>query len=416
MNRLQTLQKTLFAFIMMAMIGAQASAQTVGGDINLDVDRDGDVNFLGANVDITGRAGGNVQGLAADINIDADIGGNIEIVGADLTIGGTVGGNVEAAGADITLSSDVAGEVSLAGADITILGTISSDLEAAGAVVNIEENARINGDINLAGRDVYVRGSVGGEAEIIGREVFISGRIEGPAELEGLIINIEAGAEIIGPVTVKAENEPNVSPEAIIEGGLTYEYKEFEDDFDFENFKGWHDLDFDFNFGPPMWAIGSVFAFSAFIIGMLFALAAPNTTSKIMSSFRRNPAGALGLGLVVLAVSPVIFLTLFVLLIITVVGIPLAFFLFFAFPLILFLAYAFGGMAIGDLIFNRSDEPLSLGMRTLSFAVALAGLAALSVVPVLGAILGPIVLILGLGAWTIAIFSKSNGGGATVEV
>ncbi|PWE17202.1 hypothetical protein DDZ18_05780 [Marinicauda salina] len=399
MNNLKSL---LFGALLALAAGAGAQAQYLGGDLNLSLDEDDDIRFLAGDVTLDGRVGGDVRGIAGDVSIDADIGGDVSIVGADVTLNGLVGGDVDLAGADLLIGSDVDGDVDAAGANVTFTGRIGGSVEAAGALITLEEGAEIAGDAEFAAREVQLLGRIGGSLEARARDLRIHGEIDGPLEIRARNVTFEDGARISGPIEVRGPNEPEIAEGAEIAGEVTYEFAEW-DEHQIGEFEG---VNFDLDFGPPSWAFGGAFAASAFVLGLLASLMAPKSVAAVAMAFRKRPWISGLLGLVVFAVSPVLVLTLAVLLLATVIGIPLALVVLFAFPVILFLAFAFGGVAIGDMIFNRSGERAGLGLRTGSLALVLLALAALGAVPVLGWIVSLVVLCIGFGAWSMAIFSR----------
>lgn len=407
----KTARRAFAALVLAGAAATTAQAQYIGGDLNLEVDDRGDVFILAADVSLRGRVGGDIEGAAADVWIDADVGGDISMASADFRLSGRVGGDVNVGAADINLEGEVLGSANLGAADITLTGRVEGDLNAGGALVTIEESAFVGGDAELGGREVVVRGTIAGEADIVAREVRITGTIQGPVEIRARHIHIEDGARIGGAVTIEGPNEPVIAEGADIPQGWTYEFAEISE----REFGDYEGPDFNFSFGPPAWAFASVFAFSAFVLGMLAALIAPRSVGAVAMAFRGRPWVSGLLGLVVFAISPVLIGTLFVLLLVTIIGIPLAFILVFAYPVILFLGFAFGGMALGDLVFNREGGQAGLGLRTLSFLVAIVAIAALGAIPVLGWLISVIVLCIGLGAWTLAIFTRQQPPASAAE-
>ncbi|XBQ15694.1 MAG: hypothetical protein ABL308_12125 [Oceanicaulis sp.] len=406
---IRALEKLFLAGALAAGVlsGAPALAQQyIGGDLSLTLDESDDVRILAADVTATGTVLGGVSILAADVSLDADIAGDVEIAAADVSVDGRVGGDVSLAAADITLDADVAGDAEIAGADVGVSGVIGGEAEIAGAFVLIGDDAAIEGEASIAAREVHVRGRLAQGGEIRGREVYLEGVIEGPVEIRGREVWIEESAVISGPITVRSPRAPEVAPGAQV-GELTH----IEEAFDERSL----DRDFSFDIGgwPAMGVLGGVFAASAFVLGMLVSLLAPESTGRIAACFRARPWVSGFLGLVVLATLPVIVLTLITLLAVTVIGIPLAVLLVLALPIVFFLAFAFGGIVIGDLALNRSGDRAGLGLRVISLLVALVAIVALSAVPILGFFILPAVLCIGLGAWTLAIFQRQNrnGGG-----
>lgn len=166
--------------------------------------------------------------------------------------------------------------------------------------------------------------------------------------------------------------------------------------------------DVSLSFMPSPWAVGGVLGASAFMLGFLASVIAPRGVAGVALAFRRRPWVSGFLGLVVLAMSPVLIATLMVLLLITIIGIPLAVLLVLAAPILYFLAFAFGGVVIGDAVLNRSGGRAGLGLRITSLFLAIIAIIALSAIPWLGFVVLPLVLCIGLGAWTLAIFGRES--------
>ena len=364
-------------------LAATAQAQLIGGEISVDGDhwRD-DVNILAGEITIRGRVDGDVQGVGGDVEIDADVQGDVNVAGGDVTISGTVGGDVESAGGEMTVSAIVAGRVEIAGGDVLFSGQAGESLRLAGGHVVFASGAVAGDDSEFAGGHVEIHGEVRGDLRIHGEEVEV-----GPT------------ARIDGVLEVRGPREPTISPDAVVAGGVDYEYESFH--------WGWGrygNLDFDeLDFRGPARLFGGAFVASAFLLGLLAALIAPKGVARIARTFRRRPVLSGLIGFLAFALSPIVIGTLFVTLLITVIGIPLAFLMMLLVFPVMFLAYAFGGVAIGDMIFNRGgDKSLGLGMRALSLFAVLVAVAAIGVVPGLGLLVGLLLLCIGLGAWIMS--------------
>lgn len=383
-----------------ALLAGPAAAQYVGGNLQLDLDERGDVSIAGANVRLTGRVGGSVSVASADFFTSADIGGDLDMAAANVTVSGPVHGDVSGFAANITLDAPVGGDFSAAGANITLLSLVAGEMNARGALITIGRDAGVSGEADLAGREIIIDGSLGRGGKLSARDVRISGTVNGPLEIAGQDITIAATARIEGPVTVRAPNRPRVAEGAVV-GELTFIEAPFVED------RRSH-RNVSLNFMPSPWAIGGVLGASAFMLGFLASVVAPNGVAAVALAFRRRPWVSGFLGLVVLALSPVVIATLMVLLAITIIGIPLAVLLVLAAPILFFLAFAFGGVVIGDAVMNRKGGRAGLGLRIASLFLAIIAIIALSAIPVLGFIILPAVLCIGLGAWTLAIFGRES--------
>ncbi|MGY6662303.1 MAG: bactofilin family protein [Glycocaulis sp.] len=395
---------------------APAHAQYIGGDLNLDLDQDRSAQFLAGDVTLRGRVGGDISGLAGNVDITADIGGSVQLAAGDIVIRGTVGRDVSLAGANISILADVSGSADLAGADIRIGGRVGRDLAAGGALIAIDESGSIGGNMDLAGSEIRMSGTAQGRLKGRARTVIIEGTVAGDVELHAENVEIMPGAQIAGQLRVRGPNAPVIADGAQIIGEMTYEEAPFSEQRRSRSYTGPRVSDF----GPPAWAFGTAMGIAAFVLGLLACLISPRAVSGIADHFRARPWASGLLGLVLAAFLPILLVAVFVFLAITVIGIPLGIILLFAFPFIMVLAYAFGAVVLGDLIFNRSGEGIGLGMRVLSLFLVLAVVGALGVVPVLGFLIGSIVFFIGLGAWTLALFNRNprlvaaerNGGAA----
>lgn len=394
-----------------------AHAQYIGGDLNLELDQDRSVQFLAGDVTLRGRVGGDISGLAGNVLIDADVTGSISLAAGDITVRGSVGRDVSVAGANIEVLADVYGGVDVAGADIRVAGRVNRSLAAGGALVVIEPTAEIAGNMDIAASEIRMNGVGQGRFQGRARTIYIEGTIAGNVELTAGNVEIAPGAQIGGDLLVRGPNAPVIAEGAQILGRSTYEEQPYSEHRRGSGYRGPR-----VDVGPPAIAVGGAFAMASFVLGLLACLIAPRSVTGITDHFRARPWASGLLGLVLAAFMPVLLTAVFVFLMITVIGIPLAFIVVFAFPFLMFLAYAFGAVVVGDLIFNRSGNGLGLGMRILSLFLVLAVVGALWVVPALGLILGMIVFFIGLGAWTLAIFNRNppvleaerNGGMAAI--
>jgi len=394
---------------LIAGFGAIAHGQYIGGDLSLDLDDSGDVRILAADVTAEGRVGGDLSILAADVGVNLTVGGDVEIAAADVTLEGTVAGDASIAAADLTIAATIGGELNAAGADVTILSQVAGDATIGGAFISIDESATIGGQVEIAGREIYIDGRLSQGGDIRGREIFVSGVISGPVEFYARELRFTESAVVAGPITVRGPSEPVIAPGAQM-GELTYIEEAFN-----ENRIDGDDFNVDIDFLPSVAAIGGVFAASAFLLGLIVSLLAPKSVGRIAGCFRQRPWVSGFLGLIVLALVPILIPTLMALLIVTIVGIPLAVILVLATPILLFLAFAFGGIALGDLALNRSGGQAGLGLRIGSFLAAAVMITVLAAIPVLGFIILPLVLCIGLGAWTLAIFQRQQKGGTPAQ-
>lgn len=396
--------RTLAAASLMALASnaAALAGQYIGGDLNLDLNEDDNVRIIAADVFATGRVSGDVTVFAADLELDISIGGNLTAFAADINITGEVAGDAELYGASVSVLRNIGGSLEVGAADINVASSVGGRSELGGALIVIESSAHLAGGAQLSAREVYVEGRISGGAELRGAEVHVSGVIDGPLEIYARDVFIDESAVITGPVTVRSPNAPQIGPGAQI-GELEHIETRFNmDDVEFDG------PNFDIDGFPGFWAVGGLFASSAFILGVILAVLFPRSLGRMSERFRRRPWVSGGLGLILYATFWLIMITLAVLLIATVIGILLAPLVLLAMPIMYFLAFVFGGVVIGDLIFNRGGSQAGLLLRIGSLAAVMLVVTALYVVPPIGVLIALIVNCIGFGAWALAVFDRQK--------
>ncbi|MEE2566580.1 hypothetical protein [Hyphobacterium marinum] len=395
--------KTLIAAVgLAAALQAGAAAQFIGGDVTLHgIDRDDDLVIAAGDVSLSGRIGGDLRGFGGDFTVNADVGQDVRLVGGSITFEGTVAGDVEMAAGNIEFNANVGGDADLAGGFVNVRGRIEGETAVGAGAIEFGRDFVGAGRVEAGGEEITFQGTSLGSVEFHASEVIIDGRIEGDLETRARELILRDGAVVTGRIHHRGPNPPEIRSAAVVSGEVEHEIARF--DSDWEDF---HDLDLDLDFAPigPIISVG--FIASAFLLGILACMIAPRGTARIAREFRDRPLVSGMIGLVLFAFSPVILVTLIVLLCITLIGIPLAGFVAVLYFPLLFLAYAFGAMAVGDLIFNRRGKPAGLGLRALSMLVVLIAAAAMGVVPLLGVTAGLILMCIGLGAWVMALGKK----------
>jgi len=406
-------------------MGSSANAQVIGGDLNIDGSSD-DVHFFGGQMRISGEIDGDIFAISGDGEIDATVNGSLEVFGGDLELHGLVMGDVDLAGGDIEVTAEIRETINVGGGSLQISGPVHGELNAAGGSVEI--SSTVGGDANIAGG--YIRltdaSSIAGRTEIIGAEVHLDGRFEGRLSIEAEevilsgrfldevevlaeVVRVEAGAEFSAPLRVRGPSEPVIEDGAAI-ADLSYQ----EEGFNF-GARHWEDIDIHINgpwkvIGAPFEFLGGTFVGSAFLLGLLAVLLAPKGVSGVALTFRQRPVSSGVIGFITFAMSPVILVMLTILLAITVIGVFLIPLVWVLYPFVLFLAFAFGGIAIGDLIFNRNrpNEGLGLAMRAASLLLVMVAVVVLGAVPGLGVVTGLLVMCIGLGAWILSFGNKNQ--------
>jgi hypothetical protein len=150
---------------------------------------------------------------------------------------------------------------------------------------------------------------------------------------------------------------------------------------------------------------GFVFKLLAlFVTATVLVMLFPRFSTSAARGIRKAPWVALGLGLAVLTSGPL----LVILLMITLIGIWLGLIVLAAYLVLLLLGYLTGVLFLADAGLarvRRAEEP-GAGWRLTAIAVTLLVLGLLRLIPLLGGLIGFLLLLFGLGALTRAFWRR----------
>lgn len=353
---------------------AAVSAQVAGPDIREHGTLGDDFYAAGGRVDLKG-------------NIDGDA----IIAGGQLKIGEEIRGDATLAGGIVTLNGKVFDDVRVAGGDVDIDALISGDLVAIGGNVILQETSRVDGHAWIAAGDVTIFGEIGQNLEVAGGTVRLGGKIGGNAQIAAGRLEILPSAQISGQLSYTSANEVVISPDAVIGGPITRNLSE--DHFGHE----FHAKDAGVG-ASLVWTIGLT------LTGMILFLALPRLMTRVIEQFQVTPWKSLGLGFVVLVVTPM----LAILSIVLIVGAPLGLLLVAIYPITLLIAYVTAATWLGDTVLGLigRKNPETWPWRSGALLAALLALSVVGLVPFIGGLILFLAVVGGLGAWAVVIADR----------
>ena len=316
------------------------------------------------------------------VEISGTINGDLYASGGQVIIDGRVNGDVLIAGGRVSLSGTVSQDVRAAGGQIAITGNVGRNLTVAGGNVEIASSAVVSGGVVAAGGSVDLAAPVGGAARIAAGTLIIANRIAGDVEAAVGTLRIASKAEIGGNVSYWSGQEAVVSEGARINGKIVR------------------------NIPPerPRILPAAFFAWLVFvainfvctlILGLLSARFLPRYHQSVITTLRERPWASLGIGFIAAVVVPVVCALLFA----TVLAIPLALILLFAFFILLYWSRIYAIGRIGESIVARLRPASS---RASAFVLGLFVYYILAIIPVVGWFVVPLVVLFGLGSELIA--------------
>jgi hypothetical protein len=221
------------------------------------------------------------------------------------------------------------------------------------------------GDIYVLDGDVTIRGTVTGDVVVADGDVTIRGTVEGDVVTVTGQATLGRRGNVRGDITY-ADNEPVQTPGSQVGG----EVKKF-----------------DVADAGILGAIATLIGItvSLFLLGLLLLLLAPRAADAVARTAREKALVSFGVGFLAFFLIPIIaFAALF-----TVVGIPLGIILLLLVLPLYAISYVTAAFALGRRIIK--------GSRILAFLVGLVILGLLSLIPIVGSLIGLLATMFGLG-------------------
>jgi len=361
----------IFALLAAAISWSATYAQEVGRPSGANV------YLAGPNVYTETPITGDLVAAAGRIRVDHSVGGDAVLAAGSVEVNGRIGDDLRAAGGIISISGPVAGEALLIGGSVA-LGPESD----------------VGKRVWIAGNDIVVGGRLNGGLKVYGRTVLIPGTVSGNVDLSAEHIEILGSARILGDLTYSSSHDIRIDPNAKITGRILRTPKAF--GFRRPKFEvpGWRPF-------RPLLLLGLLAA------GMLLIGVFPRFTQAALRAVEASPLKSLGLGTAIFFSLPPVIL----LLIITIIGIPIAFALLALYATALLTGYLVAALFIGDKLLHaaRKDGASGSGWRLGSLAAALVLLWAVRHIPYAGGLVIFIALVAGLGAIVLQAFSDYSG-------
>lgn len=334
----------------------------------------------------TAQVGEDRFGAAAALTIARPVAGDLFAIGGTVDVDGAVGGDAIAVGGKLRLGADVGQSIYAAGGQLTIHGKVGRSARVAGGQVEFAPGSEIGGNLSVAGGRVHLLGAVRGQVQVAGGRLLIDGPVGGDVLVSAGEVSLGPQARIAGKLRYRGSQPPQRDPAAQVDAGTEALPARPGDPAPSERESRTRR-----GGGPALvWTLGLA-ALAAALLGLL-----PGFTGHVATTLRERPGRSLMSGFVAFVCLPVVVL----LLLVSLVGIPLALATAAGYLALLPIAYAVAAIGIGDLILRRWNARLAdrTGWRIGSCAVALLLLGLAARIPWLGGWIGFLVLLAGLGS------------------
>jgi cytoskeletal protein CcmA (bactofilin family) len=316
------------------------------------------------------------------VEISGTINGDLYASGGQVVIDGRVNGDVLVAGGRVRLSGTVSQDVRAAGGQVTIAGSVGRNLTVAGGNVEIASSAVVRGGLVAAGGSVDLSAPLGGAAKVAAGTLIVANQVGGNVDAAVGTLRIASRADIQGDVNYWSGREASVSEGARIQGKIVRNVPPERPRFFPAAFFAWL-------------VFVSINFVSTLILGLLSVRFLPRFHQSVVTTLGDRPWASLGIGFIAAVVLPVVCGLLFA----TVVAVPLALILLAAFFILLYWARIYAIGRIGESILARLRPASS---RASAFVLGLFVYYVLAVIPFVGWLVVPLVMLFGLGAELIA--------------
>jgi cytoskeletal protein CcmA (bactofilin family) len=307
------------------------------------------------------------SGVAVDITDTVD--GDVYAAGQTVTISGDVTGDVIAAAQTISISGRVDGNVRLAAQDVSITGDVARSGTIFASNLVVAGQGSVGNDIVAAGSTITVAGSVGRDPVVSAADLSIDGTVGGDVTYSSSNTAHIADGAVAGTVQhiqPQQEQSPRVeiSPWAAVLG----------------------------------WFLGVLYALVALsLLTVAAGLLVPRTLNRVTDRLLPSPWRALLVGFLAAIVVPIGLLILLV----TIVGAPLALAGLLIFTVLSLATFLVGAHYLGRVIIRGSVHPVLQ-----SFVGGLILIVALQI-PLLNILVWLAMVFFGLGAELLEIHRQS---------
>lgn len=313
------------------------------------------------------------QGAAGSVVVaEGETYERVDGVAGAIVVRGTVTGDVTGAAGTIHVTDTgvVEGDIEAAAGTVRIDGVVEGDVDVGGGTIELGEDARIGGTLQAGGGYISLDGSIGGDVRV-GAETIVVGpdaAVGGEFRYNAATFDLHPDATIEGDVVQDSDLADSAGPAAGFDG-----------------------------FEIPSW-VSAVYGFLAnLVLGALLLFAFPRFSTGVADRVADEPLTSGGVGLLALVATPVAL----VILLLTIVGIPIAVVGAIAFAFAIWIGVVYGQYAVGAWVLDR----LGRDNRWLALVVGLLGFALLGTVPFLGGLVTFVAFLLGFGALAVGLRS-----------
>ncbi|KYH26928.1 polymer-forming cytoskeletal [Halalkalicoccus paucihalophilus] len=293
--------------------------------------------------------------------------GDLTAVAGTVVVQGTVDGDLTAFGGDVLVEGEVTGDADAFAGTVRVAGDVGGEVSAAAGTVVVSEDASV-GALSTAGGNVAIDGTVAGDVEAAAGSVSLGpdAVVGGDLTYDGAL-NRHPDATVAGTVREGSPASPVPAPIGEIPTPPPW-------------------------LGPVYWLLVNL------VLGAVLLAAFPRFSDGVSTTARTETLKSVGVGVLALVGVPIAL----GLVAITLVGIPLSVAGALVFALLLWVGSVYGRFALGAWLLALADAE----NRWVALALGLVVVAVVGLLPYLGGFVDLLVLLVGLGALSLALYGR----------
>jgi|GEM_PF-1178998 len=346
------------------------------------------------------RVVGSLFAAGETVQIDGAVEGDVFCAGKTIVVKGSVGGDVICAGQTVEVDGTVAGSIRVAGQTVSLNGYIGRNVTGFGQTINIGNTSTVNGDVLSAGQTITFGGVVKQGLAAAGDTVLVNGMIGGDTNFAVNRLQLGETARINGKLTYESDKDAIIASGASVGTMVKKPMR-----------KGGENRENPQEKLPKMWgaiqrpwpisAVGSIITF--FLLSVVFIFLFPGKTERVVERIAASPGKSFLMGFLAFIITPIVFVTL----LITIIGIPLAILLILIFALMAFMSKLFLALWVGRKI--QSSFMKKKGENWyLAAAIGVTVSYLVFYLPYIGWLVSAIAVFIGMGGMVGVVFSKAS--------
>ncbi|WP_135607237.1 DUF4097 family beta strand repeat-containing protein [Methanococcoides methylutens] len=361
----------LIPIMLMLLFAGNASAASMfdaGDTVIIDDIVEDDVYLAGGTLIVSGTVLGDVVATGGTVQIDGNISGDLIVASGDVTITGSIGDDIRVACGNFELS-----------------GNVGDDLLVTAGTVSTTGESTVGGDATIRSGDADLAGNFGGLLDASAGDLMFSGNVEGDAILDANDLTIGPDSSIKGDLEYSSSNELSIPAGIVGEEIKSERIAQSGDDFDGDGVL------------KVISFIGKI-AYYLFLfgLGVILILVFPEKTEEIVKDIQEETFKNIAVGLLLL-IGVIIGSAI---LMITIIGIPIALLLLLLLLIVLMFAKVYTAMWLGEITFRKA------GFEYNQWTVLAAGLFLLLVLtelPFVGGLISLLATLVAMGSMYFAL-------------